>query len=105
MNLELEKIVNINLKDYSYESCPMESSAGGTVLCISNHLSHKPRSNLCIDRSSRLESTFIDILNPTNPNVILGCMYHSQMELNKFNDYYIDNLLDKLSNKYKIAFL
>ena len=38
-------ISSINLKDYSYESCPTESSAGGTVLNISNHLSYKARSD------------------------------------------------------------
>ena len=38
-------INSINLKDYSYESCPTESSAGGTLLCISNHLSYKARSD------------------------------------------------------------
>ena len=41
-------INSINLKHCSYESCPMESSAGGTLLYISNHLSYKSRSDLCI---------------------------------------------------------
>ena len=42
-------------------------------------------------------STFIKILNPKKPNVIVGCIYrHPQMDLNEFNDYYINNLLDKL---------
>ena len=34
----------INLKDYSYESCPTKSTAG----YISNRLSYKPRNDLCI---------------------------------------------------------
>ena len=38
-------INSINLKDYSYEFCPTESSAGGTLICISNHLSYKTRSD------------------------------------------------------------
>ena len=42
---------SINLKDYSYESCLMESSAGGTLLYISNHLSYKTRCDLCIYKS------------------------------------------------------
>ena len=34
---------NINLKNYSFESAPTESSADGTFLYISNRLSCKPR--------------------------------------------------------------
>ena len=37
---------NINLQNYSFESTPTESSAGGTLLYISNHLSYKPRFDL-----------------------------------------------------------
>ena len=39
---------SINLKDYSYESWPMESSAGGTLLYITNHLSYILRNHLHI---------------------------------------------------------
>ena len=39
-------ISNVNLNNYSFESTPTESSAGGTMLYISNHLSYKPRTNL-----------------------------------------------------------
>ena len=39
---------SINLKDYSYESCPTESAAGGTLLYIINRLSNKPKNVLCI---------------------------------------------------------
>ena len=37
---------NINLKIYSFESTPTESSAGGTFLYISNCLSYKPSFDL-----------------------------------------------------------
>ena len=38
----------INLANYSFGYCPTESSAGGTVLYIGNHLSCKPRNDLRI---------------------------------------------------------
>ena len=41
-------INSINLKDYPYESSPLESSVGGTRLYISNHLSYRPGNDLCI---------------------------------------------------------
>ena len=57
-------------------------------------------------KSTESESTFIEILNPMKTNVIVGCIYcHPQMDLNKFNDYYINNLLDKLSKENKTVFL
>ena len=86
------------MKGYSHESCTTESASGGTLLYISNHLSYKPRNDLCIYKSTELESTFIEILNPKKINVIVSCIYrHPHMDLNEFNDYYINNLLDKLS--------
>ena len=94
------------MKGYSYESCPTESSAGGTLLYISNHLSYKPRNDLCIYNSTELQSTFIEILNTKKTNVIVGCIYrHLQMDLNEFNDCYVNNLLNKLSKENKIIWV
>ena len=39
---------NISLNNYSLEFTPNESSAGGTLLYIANHLSYKPRNDLNI---------------------------------------------------------
>ena len=36
---------NLNLNNYSFEFTPTETSAGGTLLCIANHLSYKCRNN------------------------------------------------------------
>ena len=96
MNQELKKdkspINSINLKGYSHESCPTESAAGGTLLYISNNLSYKPRNDLCIYKSTELESTFIEILSPKKTKVIVGCIYgHPHMDLNEFNNCYINN--------------
>ena len=97
---------SINLKDYSNESCRMESGTGDTVLHISNHISKKRRNDLCICKSTELESTFIKVLNAKKTNTIVGCIYrYPNMELNEFNGYYVNNLLDKLSKENNIVFL
>ena len=99
-------INSINLKGYSHESCPTESAAGGTLLYISNNLSYKPRNDLCIYKSTELESTFIEILNPKKTNVSVDCIYrHPHRDFHEFNDYYINNLWDKLSKENKTVFL
>ena len=56
------------MKGYSHESCPTESAAGGTLLYISNNLSYKRRNDLCIYKSTELEATFIEILDPKKKN-------------------------------------
>ena len=39
---------NIELSNYSFEHTPTESSAGGKLLYVANHLSYKTRSDLNI---------------------------------------------------------
>ena len=69
---------NINLKNYSFESTPTESSAGGTLLYISNRLSYKPRFDLNIVKN--LESTIIEIINTKKANIVVGYIYkHSNI--------------------------
>ena len=49
-------ISNVNLNSYSFESTPTESSAGGTMLYISNHLSCKNHelTLMCLKKSTRI---------------------------------------------------
>ena len=54
---------NINICNYSVEFTPTESQADGALLYI-NKLSYKLRQDLCVYKSSELESTFIEIINP-----------------------------------------
>ena len=39
---------NLNLNNYSFEFTPTETSAGGILLYIANHLSYKSRNDLNI---------------------------------------------------------
>ena len=52
------------MNNFPFEFTPTESSAGGTLLYVANHISHKPRLELNIYKSNELESTFIEILYP-----------------------------------------
>ena len=63
---------NLNLNNYSFEFTPTETSAGGTLLYIANHLSYKCRNDLSIYKKNELESTFIEIFNPKKSNIIVG---------------------------------
>ena len=64
---------NLTMNNFSFEFTPTESSAGGTLLYIANHLSYKPHLDLNIYKSNELESTFIEVLNPRSlilPSVV-----------------------------------
>ena len=97
---------NITLENYTFEHTPTESSAGGTLLYIANHLSYKPRKDLCIYKNNELESTFIELINTRKKNVVVGCLYrHPSMNLDEFNDNFLNPLLEKLANENKTVFL
>ena len=49
-----------------------------------------------------IESTFIEILNKKQKNMIIGCVYkHPKHEVSDFTNNFITPLLDKLSNENK----
>ena len=97
---------NLNLNNYSFGFTLTESSAGGTLLYIANHLSYKCRNDRNIYKKSELESTFIEILNPKKSNIIVGIIYrHPSMDLTDFNCNYLNKLLENISKKQKSAFL
>ena len=69
-------------------------------------MSYKTWNDLKIYKSFELESTFIEICNPKKTNVIIGCIYkHPNVNINEFDDDYLNELLDKLSKENKTIFL
>ena len=94
-------INHIDLANYSYEH-----GTGGTLLYIRNDLSYKTRNYLNIYKSAELESTFVEIINHKKSNILVGSIYrHPLMDLNEFNDYYLNKLLHKLSSENKSVIL
>ena len=54
--------------------------------------------------SFELESEFIEIYNPNNANITIGCIYkhpNMNMNINEFNYDYLNELLDELSKEKK----
>ena len=55
------------------------------LIYIRNHLSYKTRNDLKIYKSFVLESTFIQICNPTKMSIIIGYIYkHPNMNIKEF---------------------
>ena len=96
----------MNLDNYSFEFTPTETSAGGTLLYIANHLSYKCRNDLNIYKKNELESTFIEIFNPKKSNIIVGVIYrHPSMDLTDCNCNHLNKLLENISKEQKSIFL
>ena len=70
---------------------------------IKNHLSYKARKDSNIYKFLEKVPTFIKICNPKKLYIINGYIYkHPNMNVNKFNGDYLNELLDKLSKENKI---
>ena len=93
---------NLNLNNYSFEFTPTETCAGGTLLYIASHLSYKCRNDLKLFKKNELESTFIEIVNPKESNIIVRVIYrNSSMDLTGFNCKCLNKLLEDISKEQK----
>ena len=96
----------MNLNNYSFEFTPTETSAGCTLLSLANHLSYKCRNNLNIYKKNKLESTFIEIINPIYSNIIVEVICrHPSLNLADFNCNYLNKLLENISKEQISTFL
>ena len=96
---------NIELSNYLFEHTPTESSVGGTLLYIANHLLYKTCHDLNIYKKFESESTFVEIINPQKSNIIVGTIYrHPKMDVTEFNNI-LNNLLKKIIQEQKTPFL
>ena len=66
-----------NVTNYPSEFTPTESSAGGTLLYIANHLTCKCCNSLDVYKKYELESTFNEIFNPQKSRIIVGVIYRN----------------------------
>jgi len=99
---------DISLTGYKCYHTPTEASKGGSMLYIDDKFNSLPRHDLesSLYKSKELESSFIEINNPGKQNIIIGCIYrHPKMDLNEFNDHFLNELLGNLSKENKRVFL
>ena len=89
---------NIELPGLNMEQNQIESSAGWTLIYISQHLSCKPIKDHQIYCPKELESTFIEVLIPNKKSHLIGVVYkHPSMKHYKFNNDFINTLLENLT--------
>ena len=98
--------MNLDIPIYTFEDTPIESSAGGTLIYISNNISYVLRNDFQIYSPKELESIFIEIIIPNKPSSILGTIYkHPSMKPYKFNNEFVEPFLSKIKAEGKVTFL
>ena len=97
-------IFDFEIEGYTALHKPTESSAGGALWYISNHLSYFPRSDLAdfLYKPRELDSVFAEISFLNKPNLIVGCIYrHPGMSVNIFNTEFLSPFLQLVSKENK----
>ena len=97
-------IFDFDIGGYTAVHTPTESSAGGALLYISNHLSYFPRSDLddVLYKPKELESVFVEVSFSNKPNYIVGCIYkHPGMSVNAFTAEFLSPFLQLVSKENK----
>ena len=95
--------VNIEIDGYaSPMSCPSEACKGGVLLYVINGINAIPRPDLEIYSPKNLESIFVEIVNNSSQNDLIGVIYkHPLLDKKSFNEIYLQSLLENLSKENK----
>ena len=95
----------MNISNFSYEFTPTESTPGGTLSQIADHLEYQRKNDLNFFEKNYLESAFVEITNPPNTNIIMGCSIdiHQQILINSVVTFSI-HFQKKQSKNKKLPF-
>ena len=97
-----QSLSNISLQNYAYEFTSTESSKGGTLIYKDQSVKFKIREDLKLYKPKEIESTFLEIIENTQKNVIVGCFYkHPGVAIQEFTNNFICPLLEKLLTENK----
>ena len=104
---DVDPKINIDIAGYQLPlSTPSEAKKGGVLIYVKNGITYKPRPDLSLYKAKELESLFIEIINPTSKNTIIGTIYrHPTMNSKLFNEDYLQSLLAKLANEDKNKYI
>ena len=99
--------IDINIMNYQFEHTPSTATKGGTLIYILNKHNYKPRPDLNLElyESGKVESTFIEIIQPKGKNSVIGSIYkHHTITQSEFTNM-IHPLLGTISKEKKPCYL
>ena len=84
---------NINLQNYNIKHWTIEAANGGVLLYIKDNIIYRLRKDLKMYKSKYLESIFLEVINRSGKNIIIGYIYrHPYMDLSEFDNDYLTSL-------------
>ena len=94
-----DPIIDISLDGYHYPvGTNSEACKGGVLLYIKDSLNFKPRDDLKMYSAKKLESVFVEIINPQATNTIVGSVYrHPSLDADEFIEFELRPFIQKLS--------
>ena len=102
-----DPLSDIHIKGYqSPVGTPTEASKGGVLMYIKEGINYKPRPDLNIYKCKELESYFVEVINSSGSNSIVGTIYrHPCMDPAIFNNEYLNSLIEKLGKDNKKKYI
>ena len=101
-----QSLSNISLQNYTYEFTSTESSKREALIYIDQNVKYKTREDLKLYKSKKIESTFLEIIENNQKNVIVVCIYkHPGATIQEFANGFICPLLEKLLTEKKEVIL
>ena len=89
LKTDISTTTNIQLPGFNIEHMPTKSANSSALLYIRDTINYKLRPDLNVEKEKELESIFIEILQKTSKNVIIGYIYrHPCMHPKEFNDLF-----------------
>ena len=70
-----QNITNISLPNYVYEYTPIESTKGEHSYTLIKFLKYKSRKDRNIYHKGMIESTFVEVINKNEKNMVTDCIY------------------------------
>ena len=108
IKMGIKSKVSLDIDGYKYYHTDTEAEKGGTLMYISDKLNCKRRVDLekIMYKSGILESSVLEIINPSKKNILVTCIYrHPSMDLKEFNEDFLTQYMDvteKEKNKHFI---
>ena len=91
---------NIDILGYNIEHKPAESSAGGSLMYLTQDLCYTVRQDLQFYCPNNLGFIFIGVTFPNKLILVLGSINkHPSIKHFKFNNDFMNNLLDKIKKE------
>jgi len=92
---------NIQLEGYDFVHTPTSTRCGGAGIYIKSSLEYEQLNNFSVCHENISESIFIELKNPHNKNLTIGCIYRHHTPIQTFISEFLNPTLTKITKSKK----